>query len=119
MVRFSVILSLVVDRPRRRSPAVRAALAAGLLLALALAGLHELALYLAPLAAIGVLVGSGVFLAEERIVAGWTGARRVAPSARRRRTRWQAAREHALTSLLERSPARRRGPPVAVQLVLN
>jgi hypothetical protein len=109
----------VVERPRHRSPAVLSVLALAALAALALAGMLELALYLAPLAAIGVLLGAGVFVAEERIVAAWNAGRAAVRAGRRARTRWLDARDHALTSLLERSPARRRGPPVRRLPALN
>lgn len=91
-----------------------ALLAAVCVIAQAVTGVPELALYFTPLFLMAALLLSGVFVAEERIVRGW---RRPVPVAKLRSApRLAVPRALALTSLLERSALRRRGPPAGVPL---
>jgi hypothetical protein len=84
--------------------------AAAVLLAAAMGatGATELVLYGGPLLFISGLLLSGRFIGEERILARRTAA---APRPRAARQSWDRLREHALASLLERSPRLLRGPP--------
>jgi hypothetical protein len=86
------------------------AAAAALISALqGLTGILELALYAAPVLLLLGLLLSGRFVGERAIL-----ARRAVTVPRLRtalRRRWPRTRERALTSLLERSADRLRGPP--------
>ena len=97
------------DARQRRFLVTLTGLAALCLLAQGLTGVPELTLYLTPLFLIATLLLSGHYVAEDAIVRGWRGVRRVA---RRMLVRRVAVPEtRFLSSLLERSPLRRRGPP--------
>jgi periplasmic copper chaperone A len=73
-------------------------------------GVSQLALYLTPLFLITALLLSGRYVAEERIVRRWRGARR---RTRPVRGGWRALAEAPVVSLLERSPRLVRGPPAS------
>jgi hypothetical protein len=72
-------------------------------------GVMELVLYAAPLLLIVGFLLSGRYVGEDRILA----LRRAAPQRLRPEPRghWSHARDRALSSLLDRSPALLRGPP--------
>ena len=76
----------------------------------ALTGVSELALYLTPLFLLASLLLSGHYVAEERIVARWRRGRPRPRRAAEPRCR-PAAAVRPLSTLLERSPLTRRGPP--------
>lgn len=82
-----------------------------LLLALALSGHGDLALFVAPVGLFFASLLSGRFVGEDRLARHWQarGTRRLRPA----RLRWTHGRARALTSSLERSPLCRRGPPAA------
>jgi hypothetical protein len=101
-----------VDRSQRRFLACLTLVAGLCALAQALTGVPELVLYLTPVFLLAALLLSGHYVAEDQIVEHWRGADK--PPARRIRTRWVAARQLPIASLLERSPASPRGPPALV-----
>jgi hypothetical protein len=105
-----MVLAAMTTGARRRG--ALAALGALLLLALALTGHGELALYVAPVLGALALPASGRFVGEERIVRAWRRLR-AAVRPRRRASRWQRGHELPLASQLRRSPLGRRGPPRA------
>lgn len=76
----------------------------------ALTGATELALYATPVLLLFGLLASGRFIAENRIVRRWRGAR-PARRARPVRAGWAHGRERALVSQLERRVRSERGPP--------
>ena len=94
---------------QRRFLLVLTALAALALVAQAVTGVQELALYLTPLFLIAALLLSGHYVGEDAIVRGWR--RGPQPRARRERPRWALPRDAALRSRLERSPLHGRAPP--------
>lgn len=100
-----------MDHRQRKFLACLTALAVLCVLAQALTGVAELALYLTPLFLIATLLLSGHYVAEERIVRRWRSLDR--PSTRRGLARVVVPAAPPLRSLLERSPLCRRGPPVA------
>jgi hypothetical protein len=102
------------DARQRRFLTILTALAALCLIAQGISGVPELTLYLTPLFLIATLLLSGHYVAEDAIVRGWRGVRAVARRMRARRVAVPEAR--CLSSLLERSPLRRRGPPVSPSL---
>ncbi len=102
-----------MDR-QRRFLVVLATLAVACAAVQALTGIPELVLYLTPLFLIAALLLSGHYVGEDRIVRAWRGLRRAARRLPVRRIAVPQAR--TLSSLLERSPLRRRGPPVSSQL---
>jgi hypothetical protein len=102
------------DARQRRFLTILTALAALCVVAQAVTGVAELTLYLTPLFLIAALLLSGHYVGEDAIVRAWRGVRRVARRLPVRRLAVPQAR--TLSSLLERSPLRRRGPPVSAQL---
>jgi hypothetical protein len=97
-----------VRSPRRLLLALGAAALAAAALQGA-TGLTDLALSVTPLLLIVGLLLSGRFVGEERILARW---RETLPRLRAQLHRhWPHTRDHALISLLERSPRQLRGPP--------
>jgi hypothetical protein len=100
-----------VDRRQRRFLGLLTLMALGCMVVQAATGETQLALHLTPLFLLVSLLLSGHYVAEDRIVEAWLASRRPAP--RIRRARWALRRDAALTSLLERSPLCRRGPPWA------
>jgi hypothetical protein len=102
------------DARQRRFLLILTALAALCLVVQGLTGISELTLYLTPLFLIAALLLSGHYVGEDRIVRAWRGLRRAARRLPVRRIAVPQAR--TLSSLLERSPLRRRGPPVSSQL---
>ena len=80
-------------------------------------GETQLVLHLTPLFVLVSLLLSGHYVAEDRIVEAWLAAQPPAP--RIRRARWALRRDVALTSLLERSPLSRRGPPARGALAFS
>jgi hypothetical protein len=99
----------------RRFLTILTALAALCLVAQGVAGVPELTLYLTPLFLIGALLLSGHYVGEDAIVRGWRGVVRLA---RRSVPRVSIPGARAFSSLLERSPLRRRGPPVSSPLAI-
>ncbi len=98
-------------RSQRTFLAMLTALAALCVVAQAVTGVAELTLYLTPLFLIVTLLLSGHYVAEDAIVRAWRGVRRTVRRLPVRRLRVPALR--TFSSLLERSPLRRRGPPVS------
>jgi hypothetical protein len=98
-----------VDRRQRRFLTILTLMAVGCVVAQALTGETQLALHLTPLFLLVSLLLSGHYVAEDRIVEAWLARR--PKRLQRRRARWALPRELALTSLLDRSPLSRRGPP--------
>ena len=101
-----------MDRRQQRFLACMTALAAVVIVLQALTGVVELTLYLTPLFLIASLLLSGHYVAEERIARGYIAARGTPGRRNAPRVAFPSA-THRLTSLLERSPLCRRGPPWA------
>jgi hypothetical protein len=95
-------------RAERRALLLLAAAAVLLAAVMGATGALELMLYGGPVLLLGGLLVSGRFIGEERIL-----ARRREPVARLRPVpqTWARLPEHALASLLARSPRLLRGPP--------
>jgi hypothetical protein len=94
----------------------RALIGLGAILVLALAvvnvvtgkaGVVEMLLYAAPFLAVALLLLSGRYVGEERILRVY----RALPRPRRRRARWARRPSLPLYSALERAPWSLRGPP--------
>jgi hypothetical protein len=104
------------EMTQRRFLTILSVLAALCLVVQGVTGIVELTLYLTPLFLLAALLLSGHYVAEDAIVRGW----RARPRARRRRSIARAAvpEVRSLSSLLERSPLRRRGPPVSFPLAI-
>jgi NhaP-type Na+/H+ or K+/H+ antiporter len=76
-------------------------------------GVEELTLAFAPALILFGLLVNGRYVGEERILG--RRCERATPRPRAAfATRWSHARERALTSLVERAPLSRRGPPRAL-----
>ena len=87
------------------------AVAVGCVVAQAVTGVAELALYLTPLVLIVGLLLCGGYVGEDAIVRLRTSKR--PPAARRVRSRWAAVRDRAFATV-DRTPLCRRGPPAAL-----
>ncbi len=96
---------------QRRFLAVLTTLAVLAAVAQAVSGVPELVLYLTPLFLLAALLLSGIYLGEDAIVRAWRGARRRVRRLVARRT--PVPQAPLLSSPVERSPLRRRGPPVS------
>jgi hypothetical protein len=95
-------------RAERRALLLLAAAAVVLAVLHHVTGAGEFVLYGGPALLIAGLLISGRYVGEERILARRTV---VPPLPRAQRRTWKHVREHALASLLERSPRLLRGPP--------
>ena len=103
-------LSRTVDRTQRRFLAWLTAMAALVALAQGLSGVSELTLYLTPVFLLAALLLSGRYIAEDRIVRRWRGAR-PRPRVRRERGRWPVLAAVPPPSRLDGRPRPQRGPP--------
>jgi hypothetical protein len=77
----------------------------------AVAGLGELALSMTPLLMVVVLLVSGRYPGEARIVRHWRSA--APPPPRRARPRWAPVPARPAISIFRRSALRHRGPPAS------